>query len=110
MENFWACIVVSTVVSFIVNLALARHAKDRVLEQLGALAPAAKPPTKKAEKGLALVQANTQASQRPQLKAALLNMGWRAPEVERCITAFGPRVEDEPLPELVREAIGRLAS
>jgi len=105
MENFYACIVVSAITSFIVNLALAKHARDRVV--------AAQPKAPKEKKVISLVpppRLDPIPENRTQLRTALMNLGWRATEVDKCITAFGPRVDREALPGLVKEAIGRLAS
>jgi hypothetical protein len=105
MENFWACIVVSAITSFIVNLALAKHARDRV--------SAAQPRAPKEKKVISIVPPRLSEpvpENRAQLRQALLGLGWRATEIDKCIAAFGPRVDREPLPGLVKEAIGRLAS
>jgi len=107
MENFWACIVVSAITSFIVNLALARHARDR------AVAPLGKTTASKEKKVLTIVpppRSEPVPENRAYLRTALMSLGWRATEVDKCITAFGPRVDREALPGLVKEAIGRLAS
>src|SRR5271154_4010851 len=117
MENFWACIVVSAIVSLIVNLSLSRFARDKTIEQLGRML-AAKPKLAEPRESRELIErepvrrlravAAEHAAERasvPQdtlqsrmkLKAALLNLGWKATEIEKCITSFGPRVEREDI-------------
>jgi Holliday junction DNA helicase RuvA len=41
---------------------------------------------------------------------ALTRMGYRPAEAERAVAALGARVDEEPLPDLVREALGVLSS
>ncbi len=43
------------------------------------------------------------------LHGALTRMGYRPAEAERAVAALGARVEEEPLADLVREALGILA-
>jgi Holliday junction DNA helicase RuvA len=44
------------------------------------------------------------------LVAALTNMGYRQAEAERAVQALGPRVGEEPLSSLLRDALGLLSS
>jgi holliday junction DNA helicase RuvA len=44
------------------------------------------------------------------LLSALTNMGYRPAEAERAIQALGPRVEEGPLSELLREALAELST
>ncbi|MFZ5891726.1 MAG: Holliday junction branch migration protein RuvA [Myxococcota bacterium] len=44
------------------------------------------------------------------LIAALTNMGYKSAEAERTVQALGPRVGEEPLSTLLREALARLSS
>jgi len=43
------------------------------------------------------------------LVGALVNMGYRASEAERAVTALGGRVGKEPIEELLRDALAELA-
>jgi holliday junction DNA helicase RuvA len=42
------------------------------------------------------------------LLSALVNMGYRAGEAERAVSALGPKLETEPLGNLLREALAKL--
>jgi Holliday junction resolvasome RuvABC DNA-binding subunit len=121
MENFWSCIVISGLVSFFVNLGLSRFARDKTITELGRIL-ATKPKTVETVEAreardparhlrtAPLDRSTRRVEGRGQLKAALLNLGWKATEIEKCITAFGSRIEQEDIGALLREAIGKLAS
>lgn len=67
--------------------------KDK-LPAVVAIGPAAERPTKAAQSG-----------QRDRLLAALTNMGYRPAEAERALKVLEPRLEEQSLSDLLREAL-----
>jgi Holliday junction DNA helicase RuvA len=47
-------------------------------------------------------------SEADRLLSALVNMGYRAGEAERAVSALGPKLSTEPLGNLLREALAKL--
>jgi Holliday junction DNA helicase RuvA len=58
--------------------------------------------------GGAQASATTTPNNARRLLSALTNMGYRAAEAERAVTALGDRVESAPMAELLREALKQL--
>jgi Holliday junction DNA helicase RuvA len=69
----------------------------------------AKPAVVAARSGAASTKDAPAARVQELLLGALTRMGYRPGEAERAITALGPRVDVEPLADLVREALSLLA-
>ncbi|SRR5690606_9407618 len=72
---------------------LALELRER-LSDIGAAAPTAQTPARPPDA--------------ERLMTALTNMGYRAPEAERAVKALGDRVGQEPLSELLRQALAHL--
>lgn len=116
MSDFWACVAVSGIVTVIVNLAMARQAKDRAFAVL-ATSLARQHPVVQAPKVVVPVALGSSsgvssgaAVSKAELKRALVGMGWKSGEVERVIVTLGARVEQDALPALVRDALVLLAN
>lgn len=58
--------------------------------------------------GTAEAPVETLGSEADRLLSALVNMGYRAGEAERAVSALGPKLSTEPLGNLLREALAKL--
>jgi Holliday junction DNA helicase RuvA len=60
------------------------------------------------ESGPPQTSAQTLGNEAGRLLSALVNMGYRPGEAERAVSALGPKLETEPLGNLLREALAKL--